>query len=471
MSNEPSSHTLVPVQTEEFITATTGTPQNQQADSDDNNGKEKHNAPFLSLWELFVLFLGFGLNAWGGAVAQIALIQEAIVKERKWITPATFKKVYAVYQVLPGPEAAELCCYFGYLSRGRVGALVAGIAFILPGFLAMLFLSYIYVVFGLTNKYFLASFKALQPIVAAMVLRAVHKIAEETMVNHATGLFDRKILAFAILAGLNTALNINFFISLAVFGLATSAFGSASKYGPAAGWSILIVAYASAITYIALLGLPSETALGLGVSKTADLGHLSALGLVAGALSFGGAYTSFPFVLQEAVVIGGWITQKVFLDGVALANVLPAPTVIFSTFVGFWGGYHYYGESVGHGFAGAIVTTIGMFIPCFSFTIIGHNFFDSLVHKKSIASFLDGVSGSVVGIIAVTAVKLFHSAIESAASPPPGGSIDSQTASVNAVSSLMLYFLTLAVLYNFKDKTTNALVVIVGAITGQFLFL
>ncbi|KAI9343988.1 chromate transporter [Obelidium mucronatum] len=400
----------------------------------------------LSLWDLFVLFLGFGLNAWGGAVAQIALIQEGLVKERKWITPATFKKVYAVYQILPGPEAAELCCYFGYLSRGRVGALVAGIAFILPGFLAMLFFSYIYVVFGLNNKYLLASFKALQPIVAAMVLRAVHKIAEETMVNHATGLFDRKILAFAILAGLNTALNINFFISLAVFGLATAAFGSASKFGPAAGWGILVVAYASAITYIALLGLPSETALGLGVAHTADLGRLSALGLVAGALSFGGAYTSFPFVLQEAVVIGGWITQKVFLDGVALANVLPAPTVIFSTFVGFWGGYHYYGESVGYGFAGAILMTVGMFIPCFSFTIIGHNFFDNLV-------------------------KLFHSSVLSAATPLPGTTLDATTASVNAVSSLMLYFLTLAVLYNFKDKTTNAVVVLVGAITGQFLFL
>ncbi|KAI8838410.1 chromate transporter [Chytriomyces cf. hyalinus JEL632] len=438
---------------------------------DDNNGKQKHNAPHLSLWELFVLFLGFGINAWGGAVAQIALIQDALVKERKWITPETFKRVYAVYQILPGPEAAELCCYFGYLSRGRVGALVAGLAFILPGFLAMLLFSYIYVVFGLSNKYFLASFKALQPIVAAMVLRAVHKIGEETMVNHETGILDRKILAFAVLAGLNTAVNINFFISLAVFGLATAAFGSTSKYGKVTGYGILLIAYAAGITYIAIKGLPSVSALGLGVARTPDIGHLSALGLVAGAFSFGGAYTSIPFVVQEAVVIGGWISQKVFLDGVALANVLPAPTVIFSTFVGFWGGYVGHDSNVGYGFAGAIVTTIGMFVPCFSFTIIGHNFFDSLVHRKSISSFLDGVSGSVVGIIAVTAVQLFHSSIVSAVSPLPGAKVDIQTASVNAVSSLMLYFLTLAVLYSFKDKTTNAVVVVVGAIAGQFLYL
>ncbi|KAJ3078764.1 hypothetical protein HDU99_000389, partial [Rhizoclosmatium hyalinum] len=346
---------------EHFVVASEETSVNVLETSppiNDNNGKEKHNAPHLPLWDLFLLFLGFGFNAWGGAVAQIALIQEEIVKNRKWITPATFKKVYAVYQVLPGPEAAELCCYFGFLSRGRIGALVAGLAFILPGFLAMLFFSYIYVVFGLTNKYFLASFIGLQPIVAAMVLRAVHKIGEETMLNHKTGLFD-------------------------------PAFGSSHKLGKVAGWAILIVAYAARITYIAILGLPSDTALGLGVSKTADVGHLSALGLVAGAFSFGGAYTSIPFMVQEAVVIGGWISQKVFLDGVALANVLPAPTVIFSTFVGFWGGYHYYGQSVGHGFAGAIVTTVGMFIPCFSFTIIGHNFFDGLVHQKNIASFLD----------------------------------------------------------------------------------
>jgi chromate transport protein ChrA len=128
------------------------------------------NAPKMSLAHLFwYFFYNFGLFAWGGPVAQIALIKEQIVIKEKWITLARFQRVFAVYQILPGPEAAELCMFFGCLSAGRIGGLVAGIAFILPGFILMLVASYLYTLAGLENKYFNASFRALQPIVAAMV--------------------------------------------------------------------------------------------------------------------------------------------------------------------------------------------------------------------------------------------------------------------------------------------------------------
>lgn len=128
------------------------------------------NAPKLSLLRLFwYFFYNFGLFAWGGPVAQIALIKEQIVVKEKWITLARFQRVFAVYQILPGPEAAELCMFFGCLSAGRVGGIVAGLGFILPGFILMLAASYLYTLAGLENKYFNASFRALQPIVAAMV--------------------------------------------------------------------------------------------------------------------------------------------------------------------------------------------------------------------------------------------------------------------------------------------------------------
>lgn len=128
------------------------------------------NAPKLSLLRLFwYFFYNFGLFAWGGPVAQIALIKEQIVIKEKWITLARYQRVFAVYQILPGPEAAELCMFFGCLSAGRVGGIVAGLAFILPGFVLMLAASYLYTLAGLENIYFNASFRALQPIVAAMV--------------------------------------------------------------------------------------------------------------------------------------------------------------------------------------------------------------------------------------------------------------------------------------------------------------
>ena len=102
-------------------------------------------------------------------MAQIALIKDQLVVQRKWITIARFNRVYAVYQILPGPEAAELCIFFGCLAGGRIGGILAGLAFILPGFLLMLLASYLYVKVDIENRYIDASFRALKPVVAAMV--------------------------------------------------------------------------------------------------------------------------------------------------------------------------------------------------------------------------------------------------------------------------------------------------------------
>jgi len=132
---------------------------------DDNSNVPQ--MPYLKLFWFF--FYHFGLFAWGGPVAQIALIKEKLVVQDKWITLPRFQRVFSVYQILPGPEAAELCMFFGCLSAGRIGGIIAGIAFILPGFVLMLLASYLYSLAGFENKYFNASFRALQPIVAAMV--------------------------------------------------------------------------------------------------------------------------------------------------------------------------------------------------------------------------------------------------------------------------------------------------------------
>jgi Chromate transporter len=140
-------------------------PTSEEADYGDNSGVPK--LPYLKLFWFFLY--NFGLFAWGGPVAQIALIKEKLVIQDKWISVPRFQRVFSVYQVLPGPEAAELCMFFGCLSAGRIGGIIAGIAFILPGFVLMLLASYLYSLAGFENEYFNASFRALQPIVAAMV--------------------------------------------------------------------------------------------------------------------------------------------------------------------------------------------------------------------------------------------------------------------------------------------------------------
>lgn len=139
------------------------------ASDDDTCLGDNSNVPHLSIPRLFwFFFYNFGLFAWGGPVAQIVLLKDRLVIQEKWITLERFQRVFSVYQILPGPEAVELCMFFGCLSAGRIGGIVAGVAFTLPGFLLMLLASYVYSLAGFDNKYFNASFRSLQPIVAAM---------------------------------------------------------------------------------------------------------------------------------------------------------------------------------------------------------------------------------------------------------------------------------------------------------------
>src|SRR5689334_2603543 len=165
--------------------------------------------PFL---KLFLRFLRFGLMAWGCPVAQIAMIRRELVDEEAWVSSERFNRVLAVYQILPGPEAHELCVYFGMLSRGRIGGLLAGLGFMLPGFLLMFLLSWVYVAYGLTNSLLAGLFYGFQPAVAALIIRAVHRIGE-----HAIS--DRWLMGIAILAAVAQILGIPFLITLAAGGI------------------------------------------------------------------------------------------------------------------------------------------------------------------------------------------------------------------------------------------------------------
>jgi hypothetical protein len=151
------------------------------------------------------------------------------------------------------------------------------------------------------------------------------------------------------------------------------------RYWPIVGL-LFCLQYVGYALYVVFHGIPSPLALSLGIARTPDLTHLFLLGLVAGSLSFGGAYTAIPFVRAEAVLLGKWIPENIFIDCIAIGNILPAPLVIFATFVGFQGGYVHGG--LGYAFSGATLITLGMFFPCFMFTIIGHHLLEKLVRNK-----------------------------------------------------------------------------------------
>jgi chromate transporter len=149
--------------------------------------------------KLFLRFLRFGALAWGGPVAQIGMIRQELVDEERWISSAQFNRVLAVYQILPGPEAHELCVYFGMRSRGRWGGVVAGLGFMLPGFVLMFALSWAYVRYGLKTGGVQSVFAAVQVAVAALIVRAVFRIGGHVVT-------DRWLWAIAVIAaGAQTA--------------------------------------------------------------------------------------------------------------------------------------------------------------------------------------------------------------------------------------------------------------------------
>src|SRR5690606_10293694 len=153
----------------------------------------------------------FGCRAFGGPIAQIAMMKQALVDEEKWITNKKFNRVLALYQVLPGPEATELACYFGHLARKELGCFLGGFGFLAPGICCLLFLGWLYTEYGLDSKEVRSSMNAINPVVAASIFRAAHKLSEHAFFVHETGQFSWLYGAYGLLAFLMTGMGINFF--------------------------------------------------------------------------------------------------------------------------------------------------------------------------------------------------------------------------------------------------------------------
>lgn len=332
---------------------------------------------------LFLRFLRFGALAWGGPVAQIGMLKKELVDEERWVSQEQFRRTLAVYQVLPGPEAHELCVWFGTLKHGRLGGLLAGLGFMLPGLVLTLLLAWCYTAIGAWPPAVLAAFAGMQAAVIALIVRATHRIGE-----HALG--NRMLVAIAAASAMCTLLGVPFAISLVGAGLLWSARRRAVVVLVALAWLGAAVAVIAQAGFHGDLVDPQAAA-----GPTPSTLHLLGSGLRAGLLTFGGAYTAIPFLQADAVGASGWMTAQQFLDGVALTGVLPAPLIIIGTFVGWLGG----------AMSGALVMTFGIFAPAFGFTLIGHSFFERLVAKPGLHRLLDGITAGVVGLIAATAIQ------------------------------------------------------------------
>lgn len=345
--------------------------------------------PALTHGALFLRFLRFGLLAFGGPVAQIAMIRRELVDKEAWISSARFNRLLAVLQVLPGPEAHELCVHLGVRAKGRLGGLLASLGFMTPGFLLMLALAWGYFAIGAHGPALQAAFLGAQVAVLGLIARAAHRIGEHILI-------DRGLWVIALLCGVGSLAGVSFWLLLPAAGLAYALIKLEHRRLAA-----LAMVVAAAVAWALVLTAPSATvtapapALATAMPGHAPVWILLITGLKAGLLTFGGAYTAIPF-LRADVVPRGWVADAMFLDGVALAQVIPAPLIIFGTFVGYAAG----------GFAGAIVMTAGIFLPAFAFSMIFYDRLEAVVRMTGLHAFLDGIAACVVGLIAATALQL-----------------------------------------------------------------
>jgi chromate transporter len=328
---------------------------------------------------IFWRFLKFGALAWGGPAAQIAMIKRECVDELGWVPDDSFKKTLAVYQILPGPEAHELCVYFGRLRGGKLGGFAAGMGFMLPGFVLMLALSILYVEANLA-AHLDELFYGLTAAVGAIVARALVRLSRNFITDVPLAVIA--VAAFALTLGFDAS----FVLVLLGAGLAYELWTNAERWtrrahSIAIGPGVLIFV-AGAVT----------------VSLTASIFWE---GLKAGLLTFGGAFTVIPFLQESSVDVHHWLTDGQFVDGLAMSGVLPAPLIIFSTFVGYVAG----------GMAGALAMTIGIFIPAFVFPIFFHRQLVAVAENARLHPFLLGVAAGVIGLIAAVTVDIVDTSV------------------------------------------------------------
>ncbi|HEY7811345.1 MAG TPA: chromate efflux transporter [Allosphingosinicella sp.] len=384
--------------------------------------------PELSYLALFGRFLRFGLLAFGGPVAQIAMIRRELVDEEKWIGSGSFNKLLAVMQVLPGPEAHELCVHLGIRAKGRIGGLLAGLGFMLPGFVLMMAVAWAYTRLRIDGTVLGALFLGVQAAVLAVIVRAVHRIGEHI-------LLDRWLWAVAIGSAAASLAGVSFWI---VLGAAGAVYALVSAQRRRSALAAVVIAASLAFAFRGEAGV-----VGVAVQTAPTTMALFWAGLKGGLLTFGGAYTAIPFVRNDTVG-RGWMSDAQFLDGVALAGVLPAPLVIFATFAGWVSG----------GPAGALAVTAGMFLPAFAFSMLLYERLEAIAEHQRLHLLLAGVAAGVVGLIAVTVVELGEAAAER--TPEPLGSV-------------LIFAAALAVAYCWKSKFATPAVLAVGAAAGALL--
>ncbi len=359
-------------------------------------------------------WFSISLRTFGGPAGQIAVMHRDLVDERRWVGEQRFLHALSYCTVLPGPEAQQLAIYLGWLLNGTTGGLIAGVLFVLPGYLALMGLSAAYAQWGDTTAV-AAIFAGLAPAVLAIVVQAVLRVGKRAL-KHWT-LFAIAVAAFVALA----AFRVPFPLVIAVAGFVGFAINlarpqlfavkptNADTMAPplidddALHGERPSMARAFKLLLVGLVLLIVPTAV---VATVFGRHHvLTEQGLFftgTAFVTFGGAYAVLSFVAQRAVEVYHWLLPGEMIHGLALAETTPGPLIMVVQFVAFLGAFRNSGDLNPWvaGIMGATLVVWVTFVPCFLLVFLGAPHVEALRSNQKISAALAGITAAVVGVIA-----------------------------------------------------------------------
>ncbi len=339
-----------------------------------------HLKPSYSLWEMTLYFLQLGTLGFGGPVALIGYMYRDLVETRKWITESDYKQGLSLAQLAPGPLAAQTAIYLGYVHYGIWGATLTGVAFVVPSFIMVVALGWAYVRYnGLI--FMQAVFYGVGASVIGIIAFSAQKLTRKTLGK------DKLLWIISISAMIVTVVTESEKVAL---------FFAAGILA----WFVKSPPNFLRRKSASVIGL----ALPLGLATNGDasaLGNIFLFFTKAGAFVFGSGLAIVPFLYGGVVKQYHWLTDRQFLDAVAVAMITPGPVVITVGFIGY----------LVAGFSGSVVAALGTFLPCYFFTVIPAPYFKRYGKRPDIAAFVNGVTAAAVGTITGAVVVLGRKSI------------------------------------------------------------
>jgi chromate transporter len=382
-------------------------------------------APAYTLWQMVLYALKLGTFGFGGPVALVGYMHRDLVERRGWISEADYKEGLTLAQLMPGPLAAQLAIYLGYVHYGNPGATLVGVAFVIPSFLMVVGIGAAYVAYG-GITWMQAVFYGVGASVIGIIAISACKLTTKSIGR------DPLLWAIYLAAALVTVLTesewVLLFLAAGVLVWLVRAppkkwLGAGKVHGLAAAGALL----------------PSAAATTAGT----DWSVLSQIGTFfaeAGAFVFGSGLAIVPFLYGGVVNEYQWLNERQFVDAVAVAMITPGPVVITVGFIGY----------LVAGFPGAVVAAVATFLPCYFFTIIPAPYFKKHGKHPGIVAFVDGVTAAAIGTITGAVIVLGKRSI-----------ID--------IPTILLAVFTVVLIWKFK-KLPEPAIVLAAALVGLVVY-